>query len=432
MKQILEIFNQLTATTSRTEKENILKNNKDNELFKTILEFVYNPYIVTGLSSKKLNKKVKLPSCLGMQDIIDLMGYLKSNNTGRDFDIGQVQSFINSRHESTRELYRQIVTKDLKVGITATTINKIYGEGFIPTFSVMLAEKYFDYEDKITGEFIVTKKLDGNRNVAYNEEDAKVTMFTRQGQVNEGFIEVENDIDKYLPEGFVYDGEFIALNNNDLNSADLYRETTSVVRKDGVKKNVVFHIFDMIPITDFKKGYCAIPCSVRKEMLHKCFENIPANAWITEVPVLYKGTDKTKVIELLNQMIAEGQEGVMVNIADAGYSCKRTRDILKVKKFLDADVRVVNILEGEGENKGRLGAITIQFIHNDAIYECNCGTGFSQEERILYWNRPELIMNNIVTIGYFEVSSNKKGGFGLRFPSWKSIIRLDKTEISMY
>lgn len=50
---------------------------------------------------------------------------------------------------------------------------------------------------------------------------------------------------------------------------------------------------------------------------------------------------------------------------------------------------------------------------------------------MLYFDKPELIMNKIVTIGYFEVSTNQQGGVGLRFPTWKGIIRNDKNEISM-
>ena len=42
-----------------------------------------------------------------------------------------------------REIYKQIFTKELKLGITAKTINKVWKD-FIPEFNVMLAEKYWD------------------------------------------------------------------------------------------------------------------------------------------------------------------------------------------------------------------------------------------------------------------------------------------------
>ena len=62
MKEIIEIFNQLVSTSGRNDKELILKKNKDNKLFKEILNFVYNPYILTGLSDKKINKNYSTPA----------------------------------------------------------------------------------------------------------------------------------------------------------------------------------------------------------------------------------------------------------------------------------------------------------------------------------------------------------------------------------
>ena len=49
MKQVIEIIKELQSTSSRIEKERILSENKDNELLKCIFEFVYNPYIVSGI-----------------------------------------------------------------------------------------------------------------------------------------------------------------------------------------------------------------------------------------------------------------------------------------------------------------------------------------------------------------------------------------------
>ncbi|HET7733344.1 MAG TPA: hypothetical protein VFK73_05835, partial [Paludibacter sp.] len=93
---------------------------------------------------------------------------------------------------------------------------------------------------------------------------------------------------------------------------------------------------------------------------------------------------------------------------------------------------VISMENGTGANEDKLGAIEIRFIHNDKYYECNCGSGFSQDERVKYWNNPELLIDKIVTIRYFGVSKNDGGTYGLRFPTWTGRIRDDKSEISMY
>ena len=431
MQDIIKILNQIKNTSGRNDKEKILQDNKDNEQLKKVLEFLFNPYIVTGISTKKISKKlittneVKEP---WIKDLDGLMFHLQNNNTGRNADIQQVQMFISILNDEQSEFVKELTTKSLKIGLTSNTLNKVFGKGFIPSFDVMLAQKFAEHEHKVTGDFIITTKLDGIRNILI-KQDGKITMFSRQGQPHLGFLEIYNEAIK-LPDNIVLDGEFILRNDKKMNSADLYRETVKVARKDGVKKNIVFHVFDYMSLDDFTNGISNDDCLKRKNKLSDLLNSHSFN-FIKEVVPLYIGNDKDKVGEYLNKAIEEGSEGVMVNLADSPYKCKRCSDILKVKKFNDADVRVVDILEGGGKNIGKLGAITIEFIHEGNNYQCNCGSGFSDEERVKYFNNPELLLGKIVTIGYFEISKNAENTFGFRFPTWKGIIRDDKTEISM-
>lgn len=432
MENVLGIIEEISSTSSRNDKELILKRNKDNLLLKKVLEFIYNPYIVTGLSSKKIRKKVRETIRCQLQDVNELMDYLSKHNTGTDKDIAVVQEFISRQPQELQELYIQMCTKSLKIGVTAKTLNKVYGKGFIPEFNVMLADRYFDNEDKVKGEFIVTTKLDGLRCVII-KENGGIKIFSRQGQLIEDLVEILEESTK-LPDNMVYDGELLLRNDKGLASKDLYRATMKEARKDGIKKNLVFNCFDVLPVEDFKNGICKIPCVDRKKQIHKILSGLELKH-IIEVPVLYYGSDKSEIIRLLNEAKARGEEGVMVNMAGASnsyYECKRTKNLLKVKVFNEADVRVVDIIEGDGKNKGKLGAITVQFEHEGQIYETNIGSGFSDIEREKYFNNPELILNKIVTVGYFEISQNQQGGFGFRFGTWKGIIRDDKDEISMY
>lgn len=57
--------------------------------------------------------------------------------------------------------------------------------------------------------------------------------------------------------------------------------------------------------------------------------------------------------------------------------------------------------------------------------------GSVQEQRVEFWNDKNKLLGKIVEIGYFEISSNKEGTYGLRFPTFKWV-REDKQEISMY
>ena len=58
MENSFKIIKELQQTSKSKEKENILKQNINNELLKNILYFSFNNFLVTGISNKKLKKKV--------------------------------------------------------------------------------------------------------------------------------------------------------------------------------------------------------------------------------------------------------------------------------------------------------------------------------------------------------------------------------------
>ena len=141
---IIETFDnfvkKMQNTPSRVEKERLLHQYKENDAIKNILNFIYNPYILSGLSKKKIDKKInKIVNFdpFYHDSLEDVLDYLKVNNTGKDDDILKVQYFIKNNEKFT-SLLKNIFTKDLKIGITSTTLNKVFGDNFIPTFDVML------------------------------------------------------------------------------------------------------------------------------------------------------------------------------------------------------------------------------------------------------------------------------------------------------
>ena len=427
MQEVLKIVNQIASTSGRNDKETILKKNQSNEKLKDVFYFIYNTYILTGLSTKKINKKTKEKGKT-FDNFEDMKNYILKHNTGTDHDIATVQNFIKNQPIELQDFYKKVFTKDLKIGITSGTLNKIYGKNFIPEFAVLLAKKFEEHSHKIKGNFVVTEKIDGNRIIVI-KDNGIVKSFTRQGNQYEGLEEIESDIANLPLDNVVFDGELIA--DTQGSTHEIYTETTSKARKKGSNKTgLLFHIFDILPLEEFQKGQSKDKCIDRKHKLSCLFANYDL-PHCREVKPLYIGSDLSKVSELMKYANEQQWEGLMLNL-DMPYVCKRSDYILKVKVFNEADVRVLNVLEGTGKNVGKLGSITIQFQHKGQLYECNCGSGFSDEERNSYWVNPELLINKIVTISYFEISKNSDGSFSLRFPTWESIIRDDKDEISMY
>lgn len=425
MQELVDIFSELATESSRNGKEAILKKHENNKLFRDVLEFVYNPYIVTGISTKKMKKKVNINEDINIPFTIkDLINYLKSNNSGRDVDIYVVQTWINeAQTDEVKELVKQIVTKDLKVGITEKTINKVYGKGTIPSFSVMLAESYSKKESHVKGKFYITLKLDGNRCVAIRDNDG-VKFFTRKGQLIEGMKQLESDFMEF-PIGWVYDGELLLINEDNLPSDELFRATQKVVRKDGEKKGLEFHVFDALPLSEFTEGKSKKTYEQRRNSLELKFNYINDGQiqFIKLLPILYEGEDKSMIAVLMKWAEENGYEGLMVNTANGLYQTKRTSDLLKVKSMKTADLLCMSIEKAiDGQFKDMLARINVEYKGSLV----GCGSGFTVEERKYFTENPDEIVGKIVEIQYFEESKDEKTGLpSLRFPVFKGV-REDK------
>lgn len=415
-----EAFEHVATSPSKLKKELLLLEYSKLEGFTNVLQFAFNPFIVTGLAKKKIEKVLTPNTYYINSSLLELMNYVKENNSGSDMVVSIVQTWIRNQPSEIHEFLKSIFIKDLKVGITSSTINKVFGKNWIPKYDVMLASKWADHCEKLKGDFQVSLKLDGIRCTVFNEESGP-KFFTRQGHPIEGLIELE-EIFKKMSTGYVYDGELIAVNVDKSSSDVLFRYTQKLVRKDGIKKNVEFFAFDKLTIEEFHAGKSTLKLNDRFISLQNDVENID-NILIKLVPVYYLGNDQEEVYKILERVTADGYEGLMVSPLNSYYETKRSRTLLKVKKFQTADLIILGTEEHKHGNK--LGSLVVDY----KGYSVNVGSGFNDFERDLMWDQREELIGKIVEVGYFEESSNQKGGISLRFPTFKHL-RPDKTEPS--
>lgn len=427
LEEFKTFVDKLKESNSRLHKEAVLKEYADNKDIKDIMKFIFNPYVVTGISKNKFYKDSrKSPSCK-LETIFQVMRYLEKHNHGSDQDISNIQCFVDL-YPTYKDTVYSIVCKDLTVGVTATTINKIWGKGFIPQFDVMLSEKYFDNPEKYLPQgtqFILTEKLDGVRCVLLFDENGEPHFFSRNGKEIMDLVELAEEA-KQLDSRYVYDGELLA--NTVGHSKDVYRDTMSIVGSDKVKTGVIYNVFDKVLREDFEAGYSDTFTINRKYELEQALTT-DKFTWIRKVPMLYIGDNQERILEYLNWAKSLGKEGVMINWATGPYECKRSRKLLKVKSFNETEAFVVALEEGTGRNEHRLGNIVVQFKdENGKLHTAKVGSGFSDNDRDTYWAQPELLVNKVVEISYFEISNNKTNdSLSLRFPTWLGRIRNDKT-----
>lgn len=102
--------------------------------------------------------------------------------------------------------------------------------------------------------------------------------------------------------------------------------------------------------------------------------NSPSIALIEQ----YKIDDETALMQALDQVIANGGEGLMLHLGSAPYRGIRSDDLLKLKRFSDAEAVVIGHIPGKGKFSGMIGAVLVKMPDGR---EFKIGSGFSDEQR---------------------------------------------------
>ena len=265
--EVKEIFDKIASTSGKNDKIRIIKDNKDNQLFVECMVFLLDSEIVTGLSKKKINKKVKLDE-VTTTDIRCMFDYLKRHNTGTDEDIATIQSFTHCMDEDLREFCNGLFTKSLKIGVDVKGLNKAIPNA-VPTFDIMLGSK--GELDKLPkGMKFVTEKFDGVR--CFTQiRDGKIIIKSRQNKVFEGLVDVENAIRNLGLDNVCLDGELLAIGSD---YETVYKDTMKIVStKDKEKHGVKYQLFDIIPLEEFDTKKGKVRYSERRKTLNEIAES---------------------------------------------------------------------------------------------------------------------------------------------------------------
>jgi len=421
-------YEEIRSSNSRKFKQEVLQKYKDDEIIKRYLKIAFDPYTVYGISAKKLHKEVSVGETLCPLTVFDLFDYLEEHNTGRDVDVAVCQIALEWLAQDDCEaayLLEFLICKELNIGCEAKSINAVMPD-LIPTFNVQLANKYFDKPEYVEGkDFAITTKIDGGRIIAL-KENGQVSFYTRAGQRYEGLVDLEQEMLEKLPDGLCFDGEITIFDNKGIPSKEAYKRAMKITRSDGEKHGLKMIVFDAMLAEEFRAQKCDRVWEERRRALEFIFgTNNHRNLQYFELlPVLYQGQDTSKITELLDEAIANKEEGIMINIALAPYEFKRTNFLLKVKKMSTLDLEVVGYEEGSGRLAGTLGAIHVRYKNGNIV---KVGSGFSDELRALIWLEPSDFVGKIVEVQYFEETTNADGGISLRFPIFKDF-RPDKLE----
>ena len=413
LEKLQKFVDEMKSTSSLNEKKVIIDSIKNNKFITSSLNYTYDPYKKYYVTSKTCKKNSGLFKYNLYNDLFNLLDDLSNRViTGHD-SIAAVNGFIttNPKYE---DLIFSIIDRNLEIRASDSVINKVI-PNLIPTFDVALATKYepkfCDFENEV---WLGSRKLDGVR-CLIRKEGNKVTAYSRQGNEFTTLQKVIDDV-SMMPNDFVLDGEICLMDEND--NEDFQGIMKQIKRKDHTIKNPKYIIFDYLTLEEFdtKESNTKLSDRLIRLPLHQ-YDTLSI---LEQINI----DNEQQLSEMIADADANGYEGVMLR-KDVGYEGKRSKNLLKCKKFFDAEYKVLDI-EFDSHRVIREGKeIVIPMLANVWIehkgYRVAVGSGWNQEQRIRYQANPEQLLGKTIPVQYFEETKNQEGGISLRFPTVKHV-----------
>lgn len=400
----LDIFDALTKTTSKNEKREILETNKKNQrliellsavqdhdrkFFTNKIEYVHSP----ASTQQDLH-----------QQFLDLLNKLETRTIVGNEAKAAREAFFKLCTDQQFQWYRRILKKDLKAGVSDKTISTYTG---IPVFEVQLAK---DGKECSKAEAIIKKgvylspKFDGYRCLAIIE-NGLVTLHSRNGTVYDNFPTIELALSMAFPDTCVIlDGEIMS------DDFQAMQKTAFASKSGKTVGDVVFHVFDKIEYSEWQTKVFKQKKSQRYQELVTLSQLFPNEIKLVNQDVV---SDMATILAYEQTCIANGFEGAMTCPDIPYYLGKKSNKLLKWKTFKSEDCEVIGFYEGKDDtrNSGRLGGFILK---QEDGQSCECGSGFSDEDRDYIWNNQAEFLGRIVEAKYQEKTNH---GI-MRFPTF--------------
>ena len=399
-----------------------------NPFIKKILFYTYNPYYQFFVTSKNIEKVrgKRLTNAALCTDIFELLDLLRTRRkTGHDA-IASIEYFIKtieSPDYDARELMYLIIDKDFKVRAGATLINKAVPD-LVPQFKIALATKFEECVDTVDfdkEEWYSSHKLDGIRCVTIIDDHGNPTFWSREGNEFSMLRNLVPEIKLLNLKNKVLDGELCIMNGE---VEDFKAISGEIKMKDHTILNPRYYLFDYLSLDDFNKRQSNTKLSNRLDNLEDLLSGVSLKALKILEQTLIKSQKQLE--DTYAECNKKGWEGLILR-KNTYYEGKRSKNMLKLKKFDDAEfivesvengmIQFIDPKTGRNAEEEMLAKVFIRY----KGHVVKVGSGFTLAERQHYYKHPGEIIGKQIKVQYQGESTNQEGGISLRIPTLQHI-----------
>lgn len=434
----IELLDQVRQASTLSEKISLLKNHR-NDFVDLIVADAMDKSITYGITSKGIEiqpHSLDDHSYVGWYDGFHaILERLASRKLTGNAAIEAVTDYLKDHDEETQRFLLQVLDRDLSLGISWDTY-RAEVMGLDDQFEVALAQHLEKVKgvNPVDGQWFASRKCDGVRCIAIIS-DGGVEFRSRQNKVFTTLDRLKPAVATFclgLSGQWVLDGELCKIDAN--GDEDFQSVMKEIRKKDYTIESCCYQVFDVLTYDEFRLGRTRKDFTHRLELLKKlneAYEEHPhGDCWVKPLKQ-ERLTCQADFDRWAGYVEAGNWEGFMLR-KDVPYQSGRTKDLLKVKKFFDAEYTVEGIEVGEmstampGQGIVKYQGVTRLVIDHKGN-KVGVGSGMSREQRIAWMEDPSQIVGKTVTIKFFEITKNQQGVESLRFPTLKFVYENGRT-----
>lgn len=433
-----DIFHAIKTAASTPTKIRVAKQHRNNFL-DYIFKCAYggDTYGITSDQVKKALPENGHSGFIYLEDVADELTQLLANLETRAITgneaLADTVSFASMLYPDDQEILFGILDRNLRIGMSYETYQEKVMGIKKTAFEVTLAQHLEDVKgvDPLDGTWYASRKCDGVRCVAfYDSGDKSVRFISRQGKEFTTLDNLKPEVARFcknLVGQWVLDGELCKIDENGDEHFD--QIVGECRKKDYTITNCCYQLFDIThrnffegldtpaETFDYRFGMlCILEDAYNNEHHGDCF-----------IKVLTQELIKSQEdFDRWEKRVADGNwEGFMLR-KNVPFEVGRTKNLLKVKKFHDAEYEVIGVVHGEiasaEPGKGIEKYIGIQSLiinHKDNLVYV--GSGLTKQQRKEWHEDPSKIEGKTICVKYFQESKDKEGNLSLRFPTLKHV-----------
>ena len=438
---INEILESIAAEPSKTGKLAIIQSHKDNDLLKRVFHTALNRESLFGmrvLPEHYANPFAPYSLMMGLDKIDLISGGEYTGSEAKDFLI----QILEGLSMSDRKVIKKVVLKDLRIGVSGKTLNKVYGKDFITdtpyqgasSYDEALVMRLFDESDGGSSQI----KKDGRyANVIHRSKGVVPRIESRQGFETkiygaEFLKEIEsfepcvlhgeltisydgvNDIERKTSNGIIT--SLIAIGAKIEDGVDIAKDQIKFFKRHGKTYQsmldcVIYTVWDRITLDEYYEAVSFVPYYAR------------INTLMAEVYVCK--TDKVRLIEgktvfsldeaqqHFREALHRGEEGTVLKSLSAGWKNGKPNYQIKLKLEIRTDGKIVGFIQGKGKNSHLISSL---------MTESSCGLvksdpcGISVEDMEYITANQDELLGTIVEVKSCGLSTDKDGNYSLQHP----------------